>query len=1479
MYLYLELPVEVYDMVKIKRSIIGITLVIVLLLLSLTIQNSIYVKASPEEIEVLNLNKDNILKHVEYLSSLGTRVSGYNQCNLAAQYILNKLKEYGLNAWLENFTVTVPVSYGAYLKIGDRTIKAYPLAPNLVETCYVNGLSGQLEYIEVKNRDLSDFNGHEVKDRIILMDYDSGDAWRWAVYLGAKAVVFIYDPEKEVESPYRDDFFKRMWIPVDFPRILVYKEDIADLLSKIREGGVEGEIGVNMVYENRISYNVIGEIEGSDPNFKDQMLILATYYDSWSIVPDLAPGADEALGPAILLEVANEVAKKGAIRTVRFIFFSGYHQALAGVRNYVYYHKKTDLDKTVFVIEIQASTATEEIGFFDRGNYFGHLIGSAEAPRNFMENAKRGIFYRVAYDYFGVNASYVVESYNPSHASPELPRYFCIEHFTLASIPGLAIAPISLSEYRKSPYDTYDRVYRNRDKIYKIADIYATISLYYAKYCTELRLWGSALKLKRITILEGRVLLHNKTTGRYSPVPNALITFIYDPRARGIAFHYLIIKADENGHYRFVYPADSDRGAYYVTAFSDYPTEGPVDYGPDMGVYARGWRVQSVGERSYAETVVFPAGSLVVFDVLNPETLEPLGWFLGSIWIVDHETQRFADYFGLMTEMIGFCWGEKYFTGTMMFFINPKINDMKAIDISLSPPGYIWASCILTNRSRGYTIGKGQQYIETFSIIRIFENIRLLNEERYRLSRKTRLYIESVEESFKIIDEKWPKVIEALKNKDYTKARALALYAYSAERRAYVDLRYNLLDASYTSIFFLLMALPFAYLMERLLFEFEDLKKRAVAMFLIFIFSVLYMSYAHPGFCLVANVFLTALSFLMIVLTTIPLILVFNSAGGALKELRTKIVGKHFEEMDKLSAFVLSMSLGLRNLRRRKLRTTLLIISILIVTMAFVSIISVVSARYIAPVEQLELDHAHVGIMIRRSLIERALSPQVLQVIYHMYGDELEYILPVVFAYPRGLERQTGIYLGPGLRPGERVYARAIVGLSTGEWEVLRLKDYIGTMFSPDTRPFVSDTELVCIVPADLLRELGKEIGDTLDIRGYSLRIVGNLSEPSLYFNYVTDNKGEPLLPLEMEAQQREVEVRYVEPGMIIIVPSKVAEMLGGEVFAVRIVPKNKDRDTLYRIASEIAYFFEYDVTYTYFDSERGKYIAVRLAKVTAQQVLGQEVILPAAILIMIILNSVMGAVHERRTEIGIFSSVGLSPLHVAGMFLMEFIIVSVVGAYLGYMIGVLTPQFIGGLKIKAGSIWLVIAVLVSIGVTLLSTLYPVRFASKLVTPSLERKWRLERQAIRRGDTFYVKIPFVITKEYVDGALLYLAEYLDLFRSEREGAFAVDEMHYEESTEAGAPVRKLSTKVRVKPFDWGVTMRADIVVKEAGPTTTWEIICRRLTGVEHIWVRGVKNFADTIRKQLLMWRGLTPEDREDYVRRARKELERLKGKS
>jgi len=61
--------------------------------------------------------------------------------------------------------------------------------------------------------------------------------------------------------------------------------------------------------------------------------------------------------------------------------------------------------------------------------------------------------------------------------------------------------------------------------------------------------------------------------------------------------------------------------------------------------------------------------------------------------------------------------------------------------------------------------------------------------------------------------------------------------------------------------------------------------------------------------------------------------------------------------------------------------------------------------------------------------------------------------------------------------------------------------------------------------------------------------------------------------------------------------------------------------------------------------------------------VLSQEAFLPAVILIMIILNLVIGAVRERHTEIEIFGSVGLSPLHVAGMFLMEFIIVSVIGA------------------------------------------------------------------------------------------------------------------------------------------------------------------------------------------------------------------------
>ncbi|RLE89178.1 MAG: hypothetical protein DRJ49_03790, partial [Thermoprotei archaeon] len=706
---------------------------------------------------------------------------------------------------------------------------------------------------------------------------------------------------------------------------------------------------------------------------------------------------------------------------------------------------------------------------------------------------------------------------------------------------------------------------------------------------------------------------------------------------------------------------------------------------------------------------------------------------------------------------------------------------------------------------------------------------------------------------------------EALSRKNYYQARGQAIMAWLAERNAYINLRYLTLDASYSTVFFLLLSIPFSFLMERLIFNYEDLKKRIKAITLISLLVMFFMYLNHPGFSLVSNIPLIAIAFMMMILTIFPLLIIINHAVGAIKELKIRILGKHFLELDKLSALVLATSLGIRNLRRRYLRTTLVLISVVVATTAFVSMIGISASKYVSTIDSYVLDQAYEGILIRQLLPGSPLPPLLAEQLRTVYSEYIEEVVPVYIFYPSGekimIIQRRGMIIGP----------TAIVGLHPIDFKVLpvfREEAIRNAIFTSGSRGFLSPDEMTCIIPTHIAKELGVGLGDQISILGVKLKVVGIFRDEAsqAYLSYLDLDK----FPFTAFSREQEMTGRLTvramvpeDPSQVIFVPTEVAKMIGGNVYAIRIIPK--DPNATVKIAREIATVFNYRVYCSI--KEGDKYRVLQLATVTVQQVVGQEAIIPAIILLSTILSSILGAVHERRREIGILSSIGLSPIQVAGMFLAEFTVLSVAGAFLGYMAGITLPGIIGGLPINAGSVWVAIAVALSILVTLLATAYPVRHASRLVTPSLERKWRLETISIRRGDTFIIRIPFVIKHEEVGGALLYIKEYLDIYRGE-EGPFTIDEMEYREESLPEGKVRSLKMKMRVKPFDWGVVMESKLDVQTIKGSSTWILTINRLSGAEHVWLRGVRKLTDIIRKQLLMWRGLKPTEREEYIKRA-----------
>jgi carboxypeptidase Q len=82
---------------------------------------------------------------------------------------------------------------------------------------------------------------------------------------------------------------------------------------------------------------VVGEIPGTDPKLKDQLVIIGGHLDSWHA----ATGAtDNAAGSAVMMEVMRILKRVGfkPRRTIRILLWSSEEQGIHGSRNYVINH-------------------------------------------------------------------------------------------------------------------------------------------------------------------------------------------------------------------------------------------------------------------------------------------------------------------------------------------------------------------------------------------------------------------------------------------------------------------------------------------------------------------------------------------------------------------------------------------------------------------------------------------------------------------------------------------------------------------------------------------------------------------------------------------------------------------------------------------------------------------------------------------------------------------------------------------------------------------------------------------------------------------------------------------------------------------------------------------------------------------------------------------------------------------------------------
>ncbi|MFW6162301.1 MAG: M28 family peptidase, partial [Planctomycetota bacterium] len=312
---------------------------------------------------VEGLRIDDTRATVEHLSTLpASRVAGYPGCEMAAQYVEDQFRAIGLQGVRSQpFEVTVPIDDGGVMEgegLGGK-VELFALWPNEVRTSTLaKDFTGVL--VDGRTGRFADFNGkpmtRQVEDRegrpdkvanaVVLMDFDCGQDWMHAAMLGAKAVVFFDngqpgEPPAVTRGEAKEKF---VGVPANIPRFWISAEDGRRLRQRLADRGGEGldvRLKARMEWRQVETRNIMGVIPGTLPPVKpsedspykrQRIIVLSAFYDAMSVVPRIAPGAENACGLAALLQTARVLKRFPPRHTIVFLATSSHFQSLWGTQ-------------------------------------------------------------------------------------------------------------------------------------------------------------------------------------------------------------------------------------------------------------------------------------------------------------------------------------------------------------------------------------------------------------------------------------------------------------------------------------------------------------------------------------------------------------------------------------------------------------------------------------------------------------------------------------------------------------------------------------------------------------------------------------------------------------------------------------------------------------------------------------------------------------------------------------------------------------------------------------------------------------------------------------------------------------------------------------------------------------------------------------------------------------------------------------------
>ncbi|MEM2930595.1 MAG: ABC transporter permease, partial [Thermoproteota archaeon] len=675
---------------------------------------------------------------------------------------------------------------------------------------------------------------------------------------------------------------------------------------------------------------------------------------------------------------------------------------------------------------------------------------------------------------------------------------------------------------------------------------------------------------------------------------------------------------------------------------------------------------------------------------------------------------------------------------------------------------------------------------------------------------------------------------------------------------AYSETKNILMDSSVTAVFFFILIVPFSFLIERLVFSTKG-NKRVLAIILIFALLMIMLFLIHPGFRVTPFSMVSALGFICSSLIALILIFMSNEIAGILREIRRKLIGVSFIQADTLGSVLVSFSLAVENMRKRKFRTLLVISSLAIITFASASFISIspIQITMRLPVEPSgAFQVRYQGVLITGTDFFAPINPMVSSVASNLAMEDAIVAPRAIIPVSTG-----GSYLYNKL--GKQILIAGVFGFAPEEKGILRLQDTILQEYNGVSALrtwFIEEDRNVCYITEDIAKELEVTPGETVVFYGVELKVLGVISQQRL--SNITDIDGVPIAPFDP------LTTRPPRPRVywgIIFIPYRFAMDLGGITYSVAV--SCKDPSTIPKVAEKIAKYLGLTSHYVFAVENMGsnrsfRYTSERMFDVSNWQFS----LIPMVICALVLLSTMTGAVYERMREIYIYSVIGLNPMNVVGMFLGECVAYALISAPLGYIFSSILGNF-SNIFANYASSSVIIVILSSILIILSSSIYPLRKVSKFVTPSLERVWRPPTKP--KGNTWDIPLPIAMeTEEEAVGMVAFITEYLKSYGSEAT-SFMVEKLTHEKNVEEGKNVYLSRAIIRLRPYETGLSEEMVFKASRVKNRYVVTLTANLISGPRVLWVGSHLRVVDTVRKTMLVWKSLTSDERNKFLKLGR----------